>query len=80
MKILVADDDRNNRNILTKMLTQWQHEVVVAKDGDEAWALFQKEAPEMAILDWMMPRADGPEIWKPTFESKTLPVLLTVRL
>jgi sigma-B regulation protein RsbU (phosphoserine phosphatase) len=69
MKILVADDDRNNRNILATMLAKWSHEVVVAKDGDEAWALFQKEAPGMAILDWMMPGLDGLTLCKKIREA-----------
>jgi phosphoserine phosphatase RsbU/P len=69
MKILVADDDRNNRNILATMLAKWSHEVVLAKDGDEAWALFQKEAPGMAILDWMMPGLDGLTLCKKIRES-----------
>jgi sigma-B regulation protein RsbU (phosphoserine phosphatase) len=69
MKILVADDDRNNRTILATLLAKWTHEVVVAKDGDEAWALFQKDAPGMAILDWMMPGLDGLTLCKKIREA-----------
>ncbi|HKR12702.1 MAG TPA: diguanylate cyclase [Pyrinomonadaceae bacterium] len=63
MRILVAEDDVISRRILVASLRQWGHDVVVAKDGDEAWRLLQAEgAPSCAILDWMMPGMDGIEI------------------
>lgn len=62
-RILVADDDPVSLRVLQKALEKWGHEVVVARDGTEAWqGLMQPEAPEMAILDWMMPGMDGPTI------------------
>ena len=39
------------------------HEVPAMVNGAEAWqALRQPDAPEMVILDWMMPEMDGPEV------------------
>ncbi len=62
-RILVADDDPVSLRVLQKALEKWGHEVVVARDGTEAWqGLMRPEAPEMAILDWMMPGMDGPTI------------------
>jgi diguanylate cyclase (GGDEF)-like protein len=44
-------------------LVKWGYEVVVTKDGNEAWqALQEKDAPPLAILDWMMPGMDGVEV------------------
>jgi CheY-like chemotaxis protein len=49
--------------MLQVMLTKWGHEVLVTCDGREAWqALHGKDAPRLAILDWMMPYMDGVEI------------------
>jgi phosphoserine phosphatase RsbU/P len=63
MKILIAEDDPVSRRVLEATLARFGHQVVVAIDGAEAWAVLQSEdAPSMAILDWMMPGLDGVEI------------------
>ncbi len=62
MKILVADDDRVSRTILVHTLEKWGFEVVVAEDGDAAWRMLHEEEPSLAILDWMMPGLDGPDV------------------
>ena len=63
MKILVADDDPMNRHLLESFLLKWKYEVVLARDGKEAWNILrQKDAPRLAILDWMMPEMDGTEV------------------
>ena len=63
MRILIAEDDPVSRRVLDLRLKAWGHEVVVTKDGDEAWAALQhNDAPRLAILDWMMPGADGVEV------------------
>ena len=63
MKILIADDDPINRRLLQVSLVKWNYEVILASDGEEAWnILLGEDAPRLAILDWMMPGMDGPEI------------------
>lgn len=63
MRILVADDDAVSRERLTGMLGGMGHDVVPCADGTEAWNAFQERgAPDLAILDWMMPGATGPEL------------------
>jgi diguanylate cyclase (GGDEF)-like protein len=65
MKILVADDDAVSRRVLQAMLAKWGYEVVAAADGAEAWHVLQgSDAPQLAILDWMMPNMDGPDVCK----------------
>ncbi len=60
MKILVAEDEEFNRAILARTLTQWGHEVVEADDGGKAWEVLKSaDAPQIAILDWIMPVMDG---------------------
>jgi diguanylate cyclase (GGDEF)-like protein len=63
VKILVADDDAVSRRLLEVTVKKWGYDVVVADDGDKAWDVLQREdAPQLAILDWVMPGMDGPEI------------------
>ena len=85
MKILVADDDPINRRLLQTSLARWNYEVILARDGQEAWNILQREdAPKLAILDWMMPGMDGPdicrEVRKRNFKFYTYILLLTSNL
>lgn len=60
MKILIADDDAVSRRLLESTLQRLGHEVVAVADGSAALAaLLQPDGPQLAILDWMMPGADG---------------------
>lgn len=63
MRILIAEDDPVSSRVLATTLTKWGHEVVTTDNGLEAWAALQKDdAPRLAILDWMMPGIEGPEV------------------
>lgn len=63
MKLLIADDEGIPLKALERTLLDWGHEVLTARDGPEAWAILQHEdAPTLAILDWMMPGLEGPEV------------------
>ena len=65
MKTLIAEDDGTNRLLLETTLKKWGHEVMSTRDGSEAWsAIREKNAPHLAILDWMMPEIDGVELCK----------------
>jgi phosphoserine phosphatase RsbU/P len=84
MKILIADDDAVSRLVLRTHLTRWGHEVVVVVNGLEAWEALQKaDAPRVAILDWMMPAMEGPEVCrllrKLTTDITPYVILLTAR-
>lgn len=84
MQVLIADDDGVSRLMLANMLQKWNYEVVLACDGAEAWRLLQQEnAPQLAILDWMMPGMTGPavceEVRKRSKEPYTYILLLTAR-
>jgi two-component system cell cycle response regulator len=60
--ILIADDDPVSSRILEKSATEWGYRVVKVPSGPGAWAALQKRAIRIAVLDWMMPGLDGPEI------------------
>ena len=63
MRILVAEDQAVSRHILIANLRKWGYDVMAVEDGTQAWeALQAKEAPQLVILDWLMPGMDGIEI------------------
>jgi sigma-B regulation protein RsbU (phosphoserine phosphatase) len=62
MKVLIAEDDPVSRCFVEITLAKWGYEVIAACDGGQAWTLFQREMPSIAILDWMMPGIDGAEL------------------
>lgn len=59
MRVLIADDDRLIRAMLADLLGELGHEVVAAENGAEAVALAAREAPDLLILDFLMPRLSG---------------------
>jgi len=62
MKILVADDDEAMRDLVEAVLKSAGHDVVTAADGLEAWAAFERESPELLVLDWQMPGLSGVDL------------------
>jgi CheY-like chemotaxis protein len=59
MKILIADDDQMARVMLKQMVSHMGHEAVLARNGSEAVQLFIAEAPDIVLMDVMMPEVDG---------------------
>ncbi len=59
MKVLLAEDDRDFGNILTQYVTISGFDVTLARDGKEAWELFNQDKPDICVLDVMMPEMDG---------------------
>jgi DNA-binding response OmpR family regulator len=72
MKILVADDDLTSRRLLESILAKLHYETTLCVDGKQAWEILQdKDAPKLAILDWMMPEMDGVEVCRRLREIDT---------
>ncbi len=62
-RVLIAEDDPVSCTVLERTLHGWGHEVVVTRNGTEAWdVLCRDDSPRLAILDWMMPGLEGPEV------------------
>jgi CheY-like chemotaxis protein len=59
VKVLIADDDRLIRTMLSDLLADLGHAVVEAADGVEAVALARRESPDLVILDFLMPKLSG---------------------
>jgi sigma-B regulation protein RsbU (phosphoserine phosphatase) len=87
MRILIAEDDAVTRKMLEASLERLGMDVITAHDGDAAWRVLEtlkgKNAPELVVLDWMMPGLEGIEICRrlrgtPGFELVYV-ILLTSR-
>jgi two-component system, response regulator PdtaR len=59
VKVLIADDDLLVRKMLADLLAELGHAVVAAEDGAQAVALCAREAPDLLILDFLMPKLSG---------------------
>ena len=63
MPVLIAEDDPVSCRLLEATLKRWGYPVQRALDGQEALDILAgAAAPQLAILDWMMPKLDGPEV------------------
>jgi DNA-binding NtrC family response regulator len=62
MKILIADDDPMQRELLSGFLEKQGYRVLTAADGQEALTLFQKEPIQLALLDHRMPGLTGDQV------------------
>jgi len=83
-RVLIAEDDPVSRHLLKSVLAKWDYDVIVLTDGSAALrALESDDAPRLAILDWMMPGMEGPQICARIRERKNRPyiyvLLLTAR-
>lgn len=63
MRILVVDDDPLTLHMVVYRLRQWGHDVISCTDGDSAWKVLERgSVPNVAIVDWIMPGLNGPEL------------------
>ncbi|MGD0127681.1 MAG: response regulator [Terriglobia bacterium] len=63
MRVLIADDEATTRHLIQVTLGNWGFEVLTAEDGTEALRILQgSNPPEIALVDWVMPRVDGLEV------------------
>jgi two-component system response regulator ChvI len=74
--IAVVDDEDNIRETVTFALRREGYDVVMFRDGQEAWDAFSSRLPSLAVLDITMPRMDGLELCrKLRSRSETLPII-----
>lgn len=75
-KILVVDDEAAVRRILTMRLSMAGYEVVVAADGEEALERCEAEAPDLVVLDVMLPKLDGYGVCRALRKDSTVPIIM----
>ena len=76
MKILIAEDEKDLRMLLADQLSSVGYTVIGAENGAEALRLYDKEKPDMAILDIMMPVMDGLSVLAKIRETSEMPIIL----
>ena len=75
--ILVVDDDKNTRRLLTAVLEAENYSVSTAENGEDALAVLDKTHVDLIVLDIMMPKMDGYELTTLLRETNNdLPILM----
>jgi two-component system chemotaxis response regulator CheY len=58
-KVMIVDDSLFVRKHLTKLLTNFGYETIMASDGEEAVHAYRQSSPDVVLMDITMPRKDG---------------------
>jgi len=62
MNILIAEDDRDSRELLSWLLEKLGYTVTAAENGKQAWEAYRREKFRLVISDLLMPDVDGLEL------------------
>ena len=74
-EVLIAEDDPISRRVLESWLRKWNYRVTALENGLDAWSVLQqKDAPQMVILDWMMPGLEGTQLCRRDPQSARRPL------
>src|SRR5688572_23368708 len=80
MRILVADDDADLRALIGFTLMQAGFDICTAVDGESALQAFQRDSPDMVLLDINMPEPNGLQVCREIRGRSPVPIMmLTVR-
>lgn len=75
-KILIADDNKQITSILEEYVKKEGYTSVIAHDGDDAIEQFEKEHPDIILLDVMMPKKDGFEVCREIRTVSNVPIIM----
>jgi len=75
-RILVVDDEPAIVDVLVYNLRRANYEVVVARDGREALEKARQDAPDLIILDLMLPQIDGLEVCRSLRRERDVPIIM----
>ncbi len=76
IRVLIADDDKEIRDLIRKYLEREMYIVDTAADGEQALQLFQQHKYNMVILDLMMPQMDGMEACRRIRSTSNVPIMM----
>ena len=76
VKILVVDDDVNICELLRLYIERDDYQVVIANDGEQAVELFNREQPDLVLLDIMLPKMDGWQVCKEIRKTSNRPIIM----
>jgi len=71
IQVLIAEENKVTLDILKKQLRSWGYNILTADTGQQAWKILKKGDIHMAILDWIMPGMNGPEVCRKVRQEKT---------
>ena len=74
--VLVVDDEAIVRDVLTRYLEREGFRVDVAADGEAALDLAARSRPDIVVLDLMLPKIDGLEVFRRLRDGGDLPVVM----
>ena len=74
-KILIADDEQLMRQLVIDFLKPEGYEILEASDGKEALEIYDKEHPDLILLDVMMPGYDGWTVCREIRRESTVPIM-----
>ena len=75
-KILIADDEQLMRQLVIDFLKPEGYEILEASDGKEALDIYDKEHPDLILLDVMMPGYDGWTVCREIRRESTVPIMM----
>ncbi len=75
-KVLLVDDEESIYQVVEQVLKRETYELLYADNGEMALEYFQKESPDLVILDIMLPIIDGYEVCRTIREQSKVPVLM----
>lgn len=75
-KILIADDEQLMRQLVIDFLRPEGYEILEASDGKEALEIYDKEHPDLILLDVMMPGYDGWTVCREIRRESTVPIMM----
>lgn len=62
-RVLVAEDEEILRKLAADSIGSWGHDVTSVADGEAAWNILREpDAPQLLVIDWMMPKMNGIEL------------------
>lgn len=82
-RILIADDNEQNRELLEAYLLDEGHEILMSQDGQQTVEIAAKELPDLILLDIMMPKMSGYEVCqllRSREETERIPILMVTAL
>ena len=75
-KIMIVDDDTNICELLRLYIEKEGYSTVIANDGEQAVELFNREQPNLILLDIMLPKMDGWQVCREIRKTSDVPIIM----
>ena len=75
-KIMIVDDDTNICELLRLYIEKEGYSTVIANDGEQAVELFNREQPNLILLDIMLPQMDGWQVCREIRKTSDVPIIM----